>query len=80
MSGRDAIKVNVKRRLSEAKIYVSDITGNDDKKKVKVTATRVISCHINVCKVLLKAPSPLQWQIPRAFETCITFPVKLNKA
>lgn len=60
MSRRDAIKVNVKRRRSEAKIYVSDITGNDDKKKVKVTATMVTSCHINVCKVLLKVSSTLQ--------------------
>lgn len=58
MSGRDATKVNVKRRLSEAKMYVSDITHNDDIKKVKLTATRVTSCHIN--KVLLKVPTPLQ--------------------
>lgn len=68
MSGRDEVKVNVKRRLSEAKMYVSDTTGNRDKKKVKVTVTRVTGCHINVCIVLLKVPPPLQKQIPTAFE------------
>lgn len=33
MGGRDEIKVNVKRRLSEAKMYVSDTMGNHNKKK-----------------------------------------------
>lgn len=35
MDVRDEIKVSVKRRLSEAKIYVSDTTGNHSKKRSK---------------------------------------------
>lgn len=35
MDRRKHIKVNVKRRLSEAKMCVSDTTGNCDKKKKK---------------------------------------------